>query len=72
MKNEELEILHSAYLCLYNEDMDDIAKALEDIYIKYTQKKQQASEKANKWNKSHPDKHRKHNKDYAKRKREVK
>lgn len=72
MKNEELEILHNAYLCLYNEDMNDIAKALENIYIKYTQKKQQASEKANAWNKAHPDKHRKHNKDYAKRKREVK
>lgn len=72
MKNEELEILHKAYLCLYSEDINDIAKALEDIYIKYTQKKKEASEKSNKWNKSHIEQHRKHNRDYIKRKREVK
>ena len=42
---------------------------LEDLYKSQAMKKIISSEKANAWNKAHPDKHSKHNRDYEKRKR---
>lgn len=51
-------------------EIDQKIVKLNRIYTKTITQKKKASEKANAWNKAHPDKHRKHNKDYAKRKRE--
>ncbi len=78
-KEEELEAM--IRLCMridqyINTGETDKEKIKEDIDIvweytrKIIQQRKIAREKANAWNKSNPDKHRKHCRDYAKRKRE--
>lgn len=52
--------------------IDDISQQLQNIYIKYAEEKIKASERANAYNKAHPEKHRQLNREYAKRKKEVK
>ena len=53
-------------------DINDCIKALSHIYTTEKIKHIKASEQANKWNKTNPEKHRQHNKDYIKRKKEMK
>lgn len=61
---------------LYNEtritskDLLDSMNALNHIYVQETMKHLRASEKANAWNKAHPEQHRKHSKDSERRHRE--
>lgn len=49
-------------------DIHDCMKALNHIHAQETIKHIKASEKANKWNKANPEKHRKHSRDYERRK----
>lgn len=51
-----------------NELLDSIKK-LHDIYSIQKMKKSIASYKTNNWNKTHPEKHREHNKKYAENKK---
>lgn len=53
-------------------DIHDCMKALNHIHTQETIKHLRASEKANKWNKANPEKHRKHSRDYERRKRGCK
>ena len=53
-------------------DINECIKALTHIHTVEKLKHLKASEQANKWNKTNPEKHRQHNKDYIKRKKEVK
>ena len=53
-------------------DIHDCMRALSHIHTVETLKHLKASEKANAWNKANPEKHRKHNRDYERRKKEVK
>lgn len=53
-------------------DIRDSIKALTHIHVQETLKHIKASEKANKWNKANPEKHRKHSRDYERRKRGCK
>lgn len=55
-----------------SKDIHDSIKALTHIHTVEKLKHLRASEQANKWNKTNPEKHRQHNKDYIKRKKEVK
>ena len=57
------------YVGKTKEEIDNIINNLEDLYRSQAMKKIAASEKSNAWNKAHPDKHSKHNRDYEKRKR---
>ena len=50
--------------------IENTIEELQSIYIKYAEEKIKASERANAYNKAHPEKHRQLNKEYAKRKRE--
>lgn len=49
-------------------DIHECMKALNHIHSTETLKHIKASEKANKWNKANPEKHRKHSRDYERRK----
>lgn len=49
--------------------IDELTTELQHIHNTYALKKMHASEKANEWNKAHPDAHRKHNRDYARKKK---
>lgn len=51
-------------------DIDKSIKHLTHIHTTETIKHLQASEKANKWNKAHPEQHRKHSRDYERRKKQ--
>lgn len=51
-----------------NEDIRRATAQLHYIYTKYSLKKQQASEKANEWNKTHPERHRLHSRESARKK----
>lgn len=51
-----------------SKDIHDSIKALNHIHAQETIKHLRASEKANKWNKANPEKHRKHSRDYERRK----
>ena len=53
-------------------DIHSCMRALNHIHTVETLKHLKASEKANAWNKANPEKHRKHNRDYERRKKEVK
>ena len=53
-------------------DISECMKALNHIHTVETLKHLKASEKSNAWNKANPEKHRKHNRDYERRKKEVK
>ena len=50
-------------------DLNDSMKALNHIHTVEILKHLKASEKSNAWNKANPEKHRKHNRDYERRKR---
>ncbi len=52
--------------------LENTIEELQSIYIKYAEEKIKASERANAYNKAHPEKHRQLNREYAKRKKEVK
>lgn len=47
--------------------LDIAIKKLQLIEVDTRIKKKQQSEKTNEWNKAHPDQHRKHSRDYARR-----
>lgn len=49
-------------------DIHDCMKALNYIRIQETLKHLRANEKANAWNKANPEKHRKYNREYERRK----
>ena len=53
-------------------DISECMKALNHIHTVETLKHLKASEKANAWNKANPEKHRKHSRDYERRKRNMK
>ena len=56
-------------------DLIDIQHSIRNLITIHTQetlKHLKASEKANAWNKANPEKHRKHSRDYERRKKEVK
>ena len=56
-------------------DLIDIQHSIKNLITIHTQetlKHINASEKANAWNKANPEKHRKHSRDYERRKKEVK
>ena len=53
-------------------DIHSCMRALSHIHTVETLKHLKASEKANAWNKANPEKHRKHSRDYEKRKRNSK
>ena len=53
-------------------DIHNGINALIHIHTTETLKHIKASEKANKWNKANPEKHRKHSRDYERRKRGCK
>lgn len=56
-------------------DLIDIQHNIRNLITIHTQetlKHIEASEKANAWNKANPEKHRKHSRDYERRKKEVK
>lgn len=53
-------------------DIHDCMKTLNHIHTQETIKHLRASEQANKWNKANPEKHRKHSRDYERRKRGCK
>lgn len=50
-------------------DIQHIIRNLTDIHTTETLKHLQASEKSNNWNKAHPEQHRKHSRDYERRKK---
>lgn len=50
-------------------DIQHTIRNLTNIHTTETLKHLQASEKSNNWNKAHPEQHRKHNKDYERRKK---
>lgn len=50
--------------------IENTIEELQNIYIKYAEEKIKASERANAYNKAHPEKHKQLNREYAKRKRE--
>lgn len=52
-------------------DIQHTIKALTHIHTVEKLKHLKASEQANKWNKANPEKHRKHSRDYERRKRGV-
>ena len=49
--------------------IDEITTELQQIHNTYALKKMRASEKANEWNKAHPDAHRRHSRDCARKKK---
>ena len=49
--------------------IDEIVNEFTHMHTKYALQKIHASERANAWNKAHPEQHRKHNNDYNKRKK---
>ena len=53
-------------------DIQHTIKALTHIHTVEKLKHLKASEQANKWNKANPEKHRKHSRDYERRKRGCK
>ena len=53
-------------------DLNDSMKALNHIHTQETMKHLNANEKANAWNKANPEKHRKHSREYERRKRNNK
>lgn len=53
-------------------DIHDCMKALSHIHTVETLKHLKASEKTNAWNKANPEKHRKHSRDYERRKKALK
>lgn len=55
-----------------SKDIHDSIKALTHIHTVEKLKHLKASEQANKWNKANPEKHRKHSRDYERRKRGCK
>lgn len=50
-------------------DLDRSIKALQQIHTTSMIKHKEHSDRANNWNKSHPEQHRKHSRDYERRKR---
>lgn len=50
------------------EDLDAHINKLQSIYDIQMHRRAEASAKSNRWNKNHPEQHRKHNNNYAKRK----
>ena len=50
-------------------DLNDCMRALNHIHTVETLKHLKANERTNTWNKAHPEKHRKHSRDYERRKR---
>ena len=50
-------------------DLNDCMRALNHIHTVETLKHLKANERTNTWNKTHPEKHRKHSRDYERRKR---
>ena len=50
-------------------DLNDCMRALNHIHTVETLKHLKASERTNTWNKANPEKHRKHSRDYERRKR---
>lgn len=50
-------------------DIQHNIKALQQIHSKHVIKHKENSEKANNWNKLHPEQHRKHSRDYERRKK---
>ena len=53
-------------------DIHSCMRALSHIHTVETLKHLKASEKANAWNKANPEKHRKHNRDYERKKKNKK
>lgn len=53
-----------------SKDIHNSMKALQHIHTIETLKHRKASIQANKWNKSNPEKHRKHSREYERRKRQ--
>lgn len=53
-------------------DIERQIKALEKIHLNTTLQKKKCSEQANKWNKTHIERHREINKNYERRKKGVK
>jgi len=80
LKTDELQELTDVMALLNNakeyasslnttvEDLDAHINKLQSIYDIQMHRRAQASIKANRWNKNHPEQHRKHSRDYAKRK----
>lgn len=52
-------------------DIQQSIKALQQIHTTSMIKRKEHSERANNWNKSHQEQHRKHSRDYERRKRGV-
>ena len=50
-------------------DLNDCMRALNHIHTVETLKHLKANERTNTWNKANPEKHRKHSRDYERRKR---
>ena len=50
-------------------DLNDCMRALNHIHTVETLKHLRANERTNTWNKANPEKHRKHSRDYERRKR---
>ena len=53
-------------------DIEKLSNELHHIHNKYALKKIAQSEKSNAWNKAHPEQHRRHNRDYERRKKALK